>query len=254
MAYKRSGYAKKASASRQKAARAMQRRMYRSAASTRVALRATRIMGATSRGRPELKSVDTVQGAAAVTQALNATGTLTAVNLIRSGAGFNNRIGRRIEMKSLHLTGYVTQTGTATTTTDLGRIMVVYDRQPNGALPTINNILLQYDQQGNTYTTPLSGINPDQRERYMVLMDERIVLPAVTVGGVTGSVDGVTKTFNINRFISLAGLKTQYSGESNPAAIGDISTGALYVLTLGGIAAPSGWAFVASWRLRYNDA
>ena len=255
--YARSNYSRAATASRVKAARYMQRRMYRSAATTRnsLAARASRIMAVSApRNSAELKSVDTVNGAATVTQAINTTGTLTAVNLIEAGSGFNNRVGRRVEMKSLHLTGLIQPTGTGQIATDIGRIMVIYDRQPNGALPAISNILRQYDQSSTSYTTALSGINPDQRERYLVLMDERVVLPAVNTSGFTGAVDGVNKTFNINRYIKMANLKTHYSADSAPAVIGDIATGAVYILTLGSIASPNeGWKFTASWRLRYTD-
>ena len=85
-------------------------------------------------------------------------------------------------------------------------------------------------------------------------MDERVVLPAVNTSGFTGAVDGVNKTFNINRYIKMANLKTHYSADSAPAVIGDIATGAVYILTLGSIASPNeGWKFTASWRLRYTD-
>lgn len=86
-------------------------------------------------------------------------------------------------------------------------------------------------------------------------MDEQLILPAVNTAGFTGAVDGVNKTFNINRYIKMGNLKAHYSADSTPGVIGDIATGAVYVLTLGSIAALSeGWKFTASWRLRYTDS
>lgn len=256
MAYKRSGYAKKATKTRQKAARAMQRRMFRSAATTRNALRYNRILAPAPRnGRPEVKMVDNMNGESIITQALNTTGTLNVVNLIRSGSGFNQRIGRRIEMKSLHLTGLIKPTGVVNPSYDMGRILVVYDRQPNGAVPTIAQILLSYDQGSATSTNALSFTNPDQRERFMILMDERIALPSyATSTGLTGGCDGPNKSFLVNRFINLAGLRTQYGLDSSVAAIGDIASGALYVLSLGSFASgTAAWTLSCTWRLRYQD-
>lgn len=199
--------------------------------------------------------VDNMNGQSTITQAINTTGTLNVVNLIRSGSGFNQRIGRRIEMKSLHLTGLIKPTGTVNASYDMARIMVIYDRQPNGAVPTISQILLNYDQGNATSTNALAHTNPDQRERFMVLMDERLALPSyATTTGLTGAGDGPNKTFLINRYINLAGLRTQYGQDSTVAAIGDIASGALYVLSLGSFAAAAeAWTFTCSWRLRYQD-
>jgi hypothetical protein len=208
------------------------------------------------RSTAELKTVDTTVGhGAGVTLACNTTGLLTAINLIQNGSQFYQRVGRRIEMRSLHLNGVLTQTGNPTTTNDYVRVMVVYDRQPNAATPGINSVLQSYDQVGTQTFSSLSGINPDERERWLVLADHRLVLPQVnTTTSTDGSVEGTSSTFNINRFIKLKNLKTHYTGDTNPAVIGDISTGALYVLTIGSYAAGTeGWQLQACWRLRYTD-
>ena len=141
----------------------------------------------------EMKTVDTVQTApgGVVMAVNNSTSNIQYCNLVQSGSGFNNRVGRRIEMQSLHLTGLISQSANSQIAMDYVRIAVVYDRQPNGAATVYNNIFLDYDQSSNTASTALSGINPDERERYVILADIRMQLPSTNhTTGLTGATDG----------------------------------------------------------------
>ena len=201
----------------------------------------------------EIKSLDLV----GATYTLNSTAQITPLNLIRAGSSFFNRIGRRIEMRSLHLKGYIDSTRT-TTDADYIRIMVVYDEQANGAIPAIADIIQDTDQAGTNSTTQLSGANLNNRDRFRILADFRIVLPSQTLtgGAITnpGFVDPVSTTFDIERYIKLKGLVTQYRADSSPAVIGDVATGALYLVTYGGSAAGAeGFQFIGNTRLRYSD-
>jgi len=203
----------------------------------------------------EVKLVDNVNASGGISLSLNSTANIQCINLIQSGSGFFNRVGRRIEMQSLHVTGEVNQTTTATTYNDYARILVIYDRQTNGALPSYATIMAAYDQSGTASTTYLSGVNPDERERFLVLMDQRLVLPACPGGsGVTGATDGPAVTFNINRFLKLRNLTTHYKADSSPSVIGDIATGSLYIIGVGRAASGSeGWQCNLNIRLRYKD-
>jgi len=215
------------------------------------------LQSAPRRATAEVKTVDTIVGnAGGIAFPLNTTNNnLQYCNLIAVGSGFNNRVGRRIEMQSLHLTGFIKQTANTTTTNDYVRIAVVYDRQPNGASTVFNNVFLDYDAISGTSTTSLSGLNPDERERYAILADIRLELPASNhTNGTTGSTDGAMPSFEINRFIKLRNLLTHYSADSSPPVIGDISTGALFVITQGTFSSGNdGWQAVLKWRLRYKD-
>jgi len=244
---------------RQRTARRQLVRAYRGASSTRVAMRRNRIMAVSrsTRGRGELKTVDGVAGTSTnVIVPLNTTNSnVFPVNLITIGASENNRIGRRIEMASLHLKGVITQTANTTTIQDYARLAVVYDRQPNAALTTSNIIFQDIAPDGASGSRPCSGVNPDQRERFLVLADIKLTLPAsVHASGTTGATDGSIQTFNINRFIKLNGLTTHYQSDTSPAIIGDVSSGALLVVGMGNLSSGSeGWQFVGTWRLRYAD-
>ena len=113
-------------------------------------------------------------------------------------------------MQSLHLTGQITCRNVQSLEQDYCRILVVYDRQTNGILPSASAILADYDQQGAVSTGVYSGVNPDYRERFLILADIRLTMPGtsnVSPGtAVTNGIDPLTTTFNINRFIRLRNL------------------------------------------------
>jgi len=208
-----------------------------------------------ARASAEVKLVDNVNAAAGISLTLNSTAQITPVNLIQSGSGFFNRVGRRIEMQSIHVTGEVNQTETATLYNDYARILLIYDRQTNGALPSFATILASYDQSGTASTSYLSGLNPDERERFLILMDQRLVLPSCPGGtGVTGATDGPAVTFNINRFVKMRNLTTHYKADSSPAVIGDIATGSVYLIGIGrATSGAEGWQANLNVRIRYKD-
>lgn len=241
-----------AAASRQRGARKLMVRAFRGAAYFRSANRTRRVLSGS--GGAEIKLVDgTAANPGRNILPLNSTGSITPVNLIASGSGFNNRIGRKIDMVSLHLHGLVSQTGVVVGFNDYVRICVIYDRQTNGILPAYSDIFRNYDQASATASSAFSDLNPDERERFAILADFRLTLPATAASGLNGSVDALQNSFNINRFIKL-NLSTMYKGDSAPSVIGDIATGSLYITTMGSVAAGSeAYQAPLSWRLRYRD-
>lgn len=201
----------------------------------------------------ELKSVDTPS----ITGALNTTGSFQVLNVPVNGAAFYNRIGNQIEMRSLHLIGGVQATGNAGTVAgEYVRIMVIYDRQPNGAAPSVADVLTSYAQAGGTTSTVFDHLNPNNKQRFLVLMDDRLsfgnTLKATAANAQTqGAIDYKGET-NINRFIKLRGLTTTY--KASAGAIGDITVGALQIFCLGStVAGTEGYSFTGSARLRFTD-
>jgi len=198
---------------------------------------------------------------AATYLALNTTGTIQCVNLIQVGSSMFNRIGRKIEMKSIRLvcdieTLNVTR---ATITPDIGRIMVIYDRQTNGANPAQADFLQDTDQAGTNYTTAFSGLNMNNRERFVTLIDKKLSLPQGTAtAGVLTNVfpnDGLSIPAQFDEFRKLRGLTTHYKADSNPAVIGDISTGGLFIVSLGFAQTAGTELYRYQWnvRLKYTD-
>lgn len=203
--------------------------------------------------KSELKSLDVPFGASAI----NTTGAITCINMIRAGSSFFNRVGRKIEMQSVRLKASIVPLRTSAAP-DYARILIVYDRQSNGALPALADILQTTDQAGTNTTTSFSGVNLNNRDRFVILRDHHIVLPSLSVaaGVVTnpGFVDQVSRAFNFDDYVKLKGLVTQYKADSAPAVIGDIATGSLLLVTVGSIAAAAeGFQADVETRLRYRD-
>lgn len=225
-------------------------------------------------GIGEVKSLDVGYATAAATGGgiplvLNSTGTIIPLNLITAGSSFFNRVGRKIEMKSVE---FEFQPGVLTLSiaspVDQGRILIVYDRQTNGAIPALADVIQDTDSAGTNTSNALAGLNLNNRDRFLIIMDKRIELPQVTnTAGVVTNVwpnsfggaedgDGGAGVGVVHAYRKLKGLVTHFKADSAPAAIGDIATGGLFVLTLGINAVTTGASFnIPYWksRLRYVD-
>lgn len=204
--------------------------------------------------RGELNAVDLPSAV----YVLNSTGSVTPLNLIRAGSTYVNRTGRRIEMQSIRISGLIEPVPrTNTGNNDYVRIIVVYDRQTNGANPLIADVLATTDQAATNTTTSFSGLNLNNRDRFQILMDYRCDLPSYT--NTAGSITAVglqdqQKEYAIDRFIKLRGMLTQFKADSSPAVIGDIATGGLFLITIGTQAAGAeGWQAALETRLRFTD-
>jgi len=206
-----------------------------------------------------LLTSNATSGSAAL--ALNATGTIQALNMIQVGSSMFNRIGRRVELVSVRFCAFVnTIVGIRTPIVDHCRIVIVYDRQTNGAYPQISDVLADTDQVGANTTTSLSGINMNNRERFITLMDHRFYTPAGAVSA-TGVLSLAYPTDSEylqpikSEFRRLPKLTTHYRADSNPAVIGDIATGGLYVISLATTPAASEGFQISNWnvRLKYVD-
>lgn len=192
------------------------------------------------------------------TTVISTTGAFQAVNIIQEGSSFYNRVGRRIHMKSLHLTGTLTSTGQGAGVYEYLRVMVVYDRQPNGAYPAIADLLSDYDNTGAVTSTSYAGVNPNNADRFLVLRDIRVGIPLNTIGAAqdTTPVDNTSgqRVTPLNEFIKLSDLETHYKASSNPAVVGDQASGSLFVFFYGNVAAANA-AYQMTWksRLRFTD-
>jgi len=219
--------------------------------------------GSRTRG-VEIKAVDMPAinaGGDTISKIPSTTSTFDLLNGVQEGASFYNRIGRRTHMKSIHLTGqFYPNTNAGVAAPDLVRLMLVYDRQPNGNFPAISDLLLDYGNDGTSFTTNFSKMNLNNVERFAILRDERIALGPTTAADSTASlfagqmVPGKAGQNLINWYVPLKDLETHYKSTTNPAAIGDIATGGLYLVTFGSTAvANAAYSFQYNARLRFID-
>lgn len=209
----------------------------------------------------EVKSADVVS----TNYLLNSTGTVAALNLVQAGSSYFNRIGRKIEMKSLQMKGQLNGIGANSQGLAAGgRILIVYDRQANGALPVYADVIKSQTQvSGTTQSLNYDMVNLDNRDRFLILRDIEFTMPSVTrvasadtFSGYPTSAhtDSTCEEGQFNQFIKLKGLVTHFKADSSPAVIGDVATGTLLILSFGSFASGSeGWNANLTFRLRYKD-
>lgn len=204
-----------------------------------------------TRGRRNQKnSVDTLQTGVG----FSTTAVWSLLNGCTEGAAIYNRIGRRIKMKSIQVRGGFSMSPAADATHFI-TVMLVYDRQPNGANPAIADLLLDYKFDGTTGTSPLSGLNINNSDRFVVLRRDWYVIdadPAATAAQqkdqVLNSCSGPPRS--VDMYVKLAGLEAHY--KASTGGIGDLTTGALYLVTYGSQAASVCSLDFAS-RLRFDS-
>jgi len=206
----------------------------------------------------EIKGVDTVlQSAIAVTDMTNSVGIIT-LNLIQQGTGSWNRIGRQANLKSLRVTGELEASWNdnfGTLAALWTRMVIVWDSQPTGVLPTKNAIFGNTDQNGNESSNIYDHIRYDNMSRFVILHDEQHTLKLDSL--VAQTAFNLAKNCKFDFFVNLKDRKTIFSGQSVPLQISDISTGALYFIIMSDRPSASGSAIGlninGTCRLRYTD-
>jgi len=195
---------------------------------------AARAVAVAVRAQSELKGVDTALTYNPVLATTSTNAGIFVVNLIVPGNGSFNRVGRKVHMKSLRLFGSFRTfiSPAATTGSLLGntvRMVVVYDKQPSGVLPTYDTIFGTTVPDGTEAGTFLAPLRYDNTGRFRVLRDVRVDMNAGANPGNIGTEDGQYVRSSFDEYIKLGALETIYSGQSSPQTIADISSGALYV-------------------------
>lgn len=133
------------------------------------------------------------------------------MNGLVQGTDADNRNGRSILVKSLQCALNVEMIGTETDTKF--RFMVVIDKQPNGAVATVSQIL----QSTGTENSLMAPRNLNNRKRFVILKDQVMSLN-----------EGVRRVGFIKYYRKL-NMHTTYNS-SDTGTITDIATNALYVI------------------------
>lgn len=228
-----------------------------------------------ARRSEEVKVLDVQSGSGQLpnaVMALNTTGTVLFLNALEVGSTFCNRVGRRVQWRSIRVMATLgTLAAARTSPLDIGRLILIYDRQPNGALPAMATILQATDQTTTNFTNAIVGLNMNQRERFAVLMDVRIALPIATGTATLNdptalipsewpsihSAKGCHSSLIIDEFRKTKNLISHYQADSAPGVIGDISTGAFYLVSLAqnNAAGADVWQIgTYSVRMKFTDA
>lgn len=183
----------------------------------------------------ETKGMDTDISLSPMISTTNTNASSFVLNLVQSGAASWNRVGRKTHIRSLRLIGNINfnsqPTATGGAIDNFVRMVVVWDKQISGAaIPTYDSIFGITDQSG-VESCPDIQCPPryDNMDRFKVLLDcviEQPPLPMQTFAG-TANVEHRVPFDKFLRFPKP--LESVYATNSNPMAIADLSTGALYL-------------------------
>jgi len=200
-----------------------------------------------------------------------ANATITLLNGLKPGSDATQRIGRKILMKSV-LIRIVYQwnfnnfpyTGFLNQGTDQCRTLLVYDKQTNGVVPTID-LLLQPNVSGSVSGTSYAvsaPLNLDNRDRFTVLYDKTFSVNPVyivpTTGGLPIASQNWVKQIKIYKKLNHEVIYNSGVG----GLVGDVNTGGLFLFTIGTLASASigtsgaangGYSNNFSIRTRFTD-
>lgn len=167
------------------------------------------------------------------TCALKRTGFVYLLNGMKRGNTVSNRLGNHVRMKSLQFRGEIdwVRTPSHNTSGGLARVSLIYDKRPNGSLPSYEQIYGTVDIDGATVAMTdgkqFAGIIPDNRNRFVVLATWQTFLPAVTTApAFVGETD--LQNLMLDRYIKLQNLPVQFN-DGDSGGIGDITEGAIYL-------------------------
>lgn len=135
---------------------------------------------------------------------------ITCLNQVARGDDYNERIGRSIKNASVQLDFDAYHNTTDTTTFTVVRWMLIIDKEANGAVPAVTDIL--------TTENTTSFRNLTNRRRFVIIKDARILL------------DNNRESRSVKYFRRLA-LKTIFnSGDAGTVA--DIDSGSLLLVLI----------------------
>jgi len=173
--------------------------------------------------------------------AYDTTGSVTLLNGVAEGTDNINRVGRHILTRTIRVRGLIQQNTNSVAAETLCRTLIVYDAQPNGALPSIATIL--------DAANSVANYNVDYFERYKILSDHQIMMGLVitTATQTFAEYPNVTEVdFKVNNTFD-----TKYIGTS--AAIGSVESGAIYLVTIGNNAPGNNYNASFATQLLFTD-
>jgi len=164
--------------------------------------------GVNNKLEAEIKSIDLEDSG----KTLNTSGIIFPVNLCERGDDINMRIGRQIFMNnmSLHL---MCTTTPSTGIASVYRVLIVYDKQTNGAQPAITDVI-------KAVPINTTHMNLNNRNRFQLIKDSGPIL----LSGASGDYP-----MKVSFFYKKLDLKTTFN-EGTAGTIADIVTGGLFVI------------------------
>lgn len=158
-------------------------------------------------------------------------GTCTLLNGLRKGDNSYNREGDEVLMRSVKFNFNTI----AADSTNLMRVMLIIDHEPQGVTLTMGEVL---DMVTITYP-PYAFRKMDYKKRFTVLFDKSVRLNTVA---------DLNQFFKVNQVLN---LKTQFKTASDTGNISDISRNALYLCVGSDSAAVPNPGYSFGFRITY---
>jgi len=190
---------------------------------------------------PELKFVDTL-----VSQTLTASWQATASqNLVQTGAGQSARLGQKICIHRINIRGNYTLAGNEDTTTappsNAYKLLLVLDKQANGAVPNVTTIMTDTDIRSLTV--------PANEPRFEILYENYTDVNLSAGSGIALTADyaGVVKHFERDLDVH---IPIMYSNAS--ATIGAVAGNNLFWIFCAFTSTGTNSMFIRT-RINYTD-
>lgn len=194
-------------------------------------------------GSIEKKWIDLTVAATVVTN--DGTGGISSwttggtMNVIATGTGESQRVGRKVTLKNIYLHGELVLPSTSSVTlcTDQFRMIVFIDKQANGVIAGVTDVL---------QTASINSFrNLANQERFVILKDKYYDINASTTSNATTTTGG--HSYHIKMYKKLD-LPIEYSGTNG--TIGEIKSNNLVMLC---ISRTGSCTFQYTARIRYTD-
>lgn len=169
--------------------------------------------------KEEIKFADVYQNGVSI----GTTPVLTALNLVASGTDDNNRIGDSVHATSIQ-GRYDFISASAALAPTIIRMIVFWDRQPNGFAPTVSNVLDLSTISSSLY----APYHRSYQKRIKIIYDKVIVINPNIGGTTSGTTDALVPMAIYKRFKRKLNREVKYNDVS--ATITTIQTNSLYLL------------------------
>jgi len=139
-----------------------------------------------------------------------------SLNLIAQGTTKNERIGNKLMLHAIRLKGSLIMPTSATSTNSWARIVLVLDKQANGAVPAPSDI---FESTAAATTDLFAFQNMDNADRFQIIKDKRINIEPAGYGVQSTSQAQVVKFFKMNHK-----CKTEIAYSSTTGAITEVKS------------------------------
>lgn len=154
------------------------------------------------------------------------------LNRLVQGTGNYQRVGSEVHLGTLRLRGQVALPAASYLLASPActcRLLVVYDRGGNGVAPVWADVIASTTLSGVVSSSVLDGPNLAGVQRFVIMHDRYIRMPARAVGGgIVGGFAPDSADIEIDEDIYLDGIPSRYG--TNTGSITDVNSGGLFLL------------------------